>query len=325
VRINFIVEDFAAFRYIGCATAARSIYWNMPKDADLELSWNSPAVDVDIAHFHTFGPFALSYRVYTKGVKVLTAHSTPRTNLGNVHLSRPINRLYPRGYRGFDHIITVSEHSDREIRAMLPGMETTMIPNGVDRQVFRRYEDKRRAFRAALGVDEDETVVLTLGQQTPRKGIYDFLEIAARTPDIIWVWVGGFPYGRLSKDYTRIEREKQKASENVVFTGFVPDVTEAYSGADLFFFPSKAETFGLVILEALASGLPVVARGIPELREIFGDAVAFFDTHDEAKDLVLSKDRLRLSGDKAREFTERFDVRIIAEAHAKLYRRLAEA
>jgi 1,2-diacylglycerol-3-alpha-glucose alpha-1,2-galactosyltransferase len=168
-------------------------------------------------------------------------------------------------------------------------------------------------------------VVLTLGQQTPRKGIYDFLEIAARTPDLIWVWVGGFPYGRLSKDYSRIEREKRKASENVIFTGFVPDVTEAYSGADLFFFPSKAETFGLVILEALASGLPVVARGIPELREIFGDAIAFFDSHDEAQDMVQARDKLRLSGEKARQFTERFDIRLIAEAHAKLYRRLAEA
>jgi 1,2-diacylglycerol-3-alpha-glucose alpha-1,2-galactosyltransferase len=325
VKINYIVEDFSVFRYIGCATAARAIYRNMPKDADLDLLWNSAARGVDIAHFHTFGPLALGYRLYTKGVKILTAHSTPHTNLGNIGLSGFVNSLYPPIYRGFDHLVTVSEPSDREVRAMLPGMETTMIPNGVDRTVFRRYEDKRRAFRNALGVDEDETVVLTLGQQTPRKGIDDFLAIASQTPDLIWVWVGGFPYGRLSKDYSRIQREKKKASENVVFTGFVPDVTEAYSGADLFFFPSKAETFGLVILEALASGLPVVARGIPELREIFGDAVAFFETPDEAKELVLSKDRLRLSGEKAREFTERFDVRIIAEAHAKLYRRLAEA
>jgi 1,2-diacylglycerol-3-alpha-glucose alpha-1,2-galactosyltransferase len=325
MRINYIVEDFSVFKYIGCATAARAIYRNMPRDADLDLSWNSAARGVDLAHFHTFGPLALGYRLYTKGVKVLTAHSTPHTNLGNIGFSGFVNSLYPPIYRGFDHVITVSEPCDREIRAMLPGMETTMIPNGVDRQVFQRYADKRRAFRAALGADEDETVVLTLGQQTPRKGIYDFLAIAARTPDVIWVWVGGFPYGRLSKDYSRIEREKRKATENVVFTGFVPDVTEAYSGADLFFFPSKAETFGLVILEALASGLPVVARGIPELREIFGDAVAFFETPDDAKELVLSKDRLRLSGEKAREFTERFDVRIIAEAHAKLYRRLAEA
>jgi glycosyltransferase involved in cell wall biosynthesis len=323
VRINYIVEDFSVFRYIGCATVARMIYRNMPRDADLDLSWNSARRGVDIAHFHTFGPLALTYRTYTKGVKILTAHSTPHTNVGNIGFSGLINRLYPPIYRGFDHIVTVSNPCDREIRGMLPDMETTMIPNGVDRRVFQRYEDKRRAFRAALGADEDETVVLTLGQQTPRKGIYDFLELAARIPDAIWVWVGGFPYGRLSKDYGRIEREKRRASENVIFTGFVPDVTEAYSGADLFFFPSKAETFGLVILEALASGLPVVARGIPELREIFGDAIAFFDGPGEAEDLIRPGGKLRLSGDRARQFTEQFDVRIIAEAHAKLYRRLA--
>jgi glycosyltransferase involved in cell wall biosynthesis len=323
MRINYIVEDFSVFRYIGCATVARMIYRNMPRDADLDLSWNSARREVDIAHFHTFGPLALAYRTYAKGVKILTAHSTPHTNVGNIGLSGLINRLYPPIYRGFDHIITVSAPSDREVRAMLPGMETTVIPNGVDRRVFQRFEDKRRAFRAALGVDEDEAVILTLGQQTPRKGIYDFLELADRTPELIWVWVGGFPYGRLSKDHGNIEREKRKASENVVFTGFIPDVTEAYSGADLFFFPSKAETFGLVILEALASGLPVVARGIPELLEIFGDAIAFFDTREEAEDLVRSRERLRLSGDRARQFTERFDIRLIAEAHAKLYRRLA--
>jgi len=324
MRINFVVEDFSVFKYIGSATAARSIYRNMPKDADLELSWNSARRDVDLAHFHTFGPMALAYRAYAKGVKVLTAHSTPHSNQGNLGFEGVINRLYPPIYRGFDHIITVSNPCDREIKAMLPGMETTMIPNGVDRKVFQRYEAKRRAFRAALGADEDETVVLALGQQTPRKGIYDFLELAARMPDVIWVWVGGFPYGRLSKDYARIEREKRKASENVVFTGFVPDVTEAYSGADLFFFGSRAETFGLVILEALASGLPVAARGIPELREIFGDAVAFFDDLGQAGELVRPGAKLRLSGDRARQWTERFDVRIIAEAHAKLYRRLAE-
>ncbi|HUK38485.1 MAG TPA: glycosyltransferase family 4 protein [Methanomicrobiales archaeon] len=324
MRINFVVEDFSVFKYIGSATAARSIYRNMPKDADLELSWNSARRDVDLAHFHTFGPMALAYRAYAKGVKVLTAHSTPHSNQGNLGFEGVINRLYPPIYGGFDHIITVSDPCDREIKSMLPGMETTVIPNGVDRRVFQRYEDKRRAFRAALGVDEDETVVLTLGQQTPRKGIYDFLELAARTPEVIWVWVGGFPYGRLSKDYARIEREKRKASENVVFTGFVPDVTEAYSGADLFFFGSRAETFGLVILEALASGLPVAARGIPELREIFGDAVAFFDDLGQAGELVRPGAKLRLSGDRARQWTERFDVRIIAEAHAKLYRRLAE-
>jgi hypothetical protein len=49
---------------------------------------------------------------------------------------------------------------------------------------------KRKAFRAALGVDDDETVILTVAQQTPRKGIYDFLDLSERLSDLIWVWVG---------------------------------------------------------------------------------------------------------------------------------------
>jgi len=278
---------------------------------------------VDVAHFHTFGPLAIGYRTYTKGVKILTAHSTPHTNTGNIGLSGLINRLYPPIYRGFDHIITVSNPCDRDVRAMLPGFPTTMIPNGVDRATFHHAPAKRRAFRDALGVDDDETVVLTVAQQTPRKGIYDFLDLAERVPDLIWVWVGGFPYGPLSKDYFRIIREKKKIHENVIFTGFIPDIMEAYSGADLFFMPSHAETFGLVILEALASGLPVLARGIPEFREIFGDTIAFFDGLDDAQQLVQTRDRWRLSGEKARAATEPFDIRLIAKRHAELYRELS--
>jgi 1,2-diacylglycerol-3-alpha-glucose alpha-1,2-galactosyltransferase len=322
MRVNFVVEDFLVFKYIGCATAAKTIYRNLP-GGDIQPSWNSPRRDVDVAHFHTFGPLALLYRTYTKGVRLLTAHSTPHTNVGNIASSGLVNRLYPPIYRGFDHIITVSDPCDRDVRAMLPGMPTTMIPNGVDRAFFQRSEPKRRAFRAALGVDEDETVVLTVAQQTPRKGIYDFLDLAARVPDLIWVWVGGFPYGPLSQDFFRIRSEKTKTHENVIFTGFIPDIMEPYSGADLFFMPSHAETFGLVILEALATGLPVMARGIPEFREIFGDTIAFFDTPEDAQELVRSRDRWRLSGGKAREATGPYDIRLIAKRHAELYRELS--
>jgi len=322
VRVNFLVEDFLVFKYIGCATAARMIYRNLP-EKDIQACWNSLRRDVDVAHFHTFGPLALFYRTYTKGVRLLTAHSTPHTNVGNIASSGLVNRLYPPIYRGFDHIITVSDPCDRDVRAMLPGVPTTMIPNGVDRAFFRHAPAKRRAFREALGVNEDETVVLTVAQQTPRKGIYDFLALAEQVPDLIWVWVGGFPYGPLSKDYFRIRREKKKIHENVIFTGFIPDIMDAYSGADLFFMPSHAETFGLVILEALASGLPVLARGIPEFREIFGDSIAFFKNLDDAGQLVQSRDHWRLSGEKARAATERYDIRLIAQRHAELYRELS--
>jgi 1,2-diacylglycerol-3-alpha-glucose alpha-1,2-galactosyltransferase len=168
-------------------------------------------------------------------------------------------------------------------------------------------------------------VVLTVAQQTPRKGIYDFLELSKKHPEIKWVWVGGFPYGIFSADYFRIKNMKKKCNNNVIFTGFVPDITEAYSGADVFFMPSYAETFGLVVLEALACGLPVVARDIPEFREIFDDGVHFFGSLDEASNVINDDDSLRKSSEAARPFTEKFDIKHIARMHCDLYRRLMES
>jgi len=59
VRVNFLVEDFLVFKYIGCATAARMIYRNLP-EKDIQACWNSLRRDVDVAHFHTFGPWPSS-------------------------------------------------------------------------------------------------------------------------------------------------------------------------------------------------------------------------------------------------------------------------
>ncbi|MDO9097023.1 MAG: glycosyltransferase family 4 protein, partial [Candidatus Methanoperedens sp.] len=253
-----------------------------------------------------------------------TAHSTPRVNQGNLAFSSTINQYYPGIYRRFDHIINISAPCKREIDVMLPDMSSTLIPNGIDREYFRPDDDKREKFRDRFNIDDDEKVVLTVAQQTPRKGIYDFLELSKKHPEIKWVWVGGFPYGIFSADYFQIKKMKKNCSNNVIFTGFVPDITEAYNGADVFFMPSHAETFGLVILEALACGLLVVARNIPEFREIFDDGVHFFGTLDEASTVINDDDSLRKSSEVARQFTEKFDIKHIARMHCDLYRRLIE-
>jgi len=322
MRVNFYVEDMLFFKYIGCATVAKTLYRELEKCQDLEMSWKEYRAAFDLVHYHTFGPLALLNRKLADGKKVLTAHSTPRINEGNIRLSKTINRYYPKLYRKFDHIIAISRPCEQEVSELVPDVPVTFISNGVNREKFRSSPDKRASFRERFGIPEDAEVMLTVAQQTPRKGVYDFLELAKRMPDRYWVWVGGFPYGTLSKDYVSIQVAKQNAGKNVIFTGYVEDITDAYSGADCFFMPSYAETFGLVILEALSSGLPVIARDIPEFRDIFSDNILYFTENGDVCTGLEDREALRRMAAQARPFTEPFDIRVIAGKHQDLYRKL---
>ncbi|MDK2973991.1 MAG: 1,2-diacylglycerol-3-alpha-glucose alpha,2-galactosyltransferase [Methanofollis sp.] len=322
MKVNFFVEDILFFKYIGCSTLARMLAEKLAEDPSLELSWNSFNYDYDIVHYHTFGPLTLMNKKYSRGVKVLTAHSTPRLNNDNLSFSGTVNHFYPGIYQGFDHIITISGPNDQEVHEMVPDVPTTLIPNGVDRDRFRPDPEKRAAFRRKYGIGEEERVVLTVAQQTPRKGIYDFIALSRKHPDVRFVWVGGFPYGTFSKDYKRIEEEKSRCGKNVLFTGFVGDITAAYCSADLFFMPSFAEGLPMVILEAMASGVPVLARRIPEFTENFDGAALFFGCLDDADAVVEDEPLIRRHAAVSRPFTGRFDIGKVADLHVNLYREL---
>ena len=324
MKLNFFVEDMLFFKYIGCATLAKMLYNALTREESCpDIAWNARGRDFDLVHYHTFGPLALTNRKYSHGVKVLTAHSTPRLNTGNVAFSETVNHFYPNIYGSFDHIITISPLCDKEVHEIAPDVETTLIPNGVDREKFQPNPGKRAAFREKYGIGEDEWVVLTVAQQTPRKGIYDFLDLSHKHPDIRFVWVGGFPYGRLSQDYSMIEEQKSRSGKNVLFTGFVDDITAAYCSADLFFIPSYAEGLPMVALEAFATGLPVVARRIPEFTGNFRDTALYFDNTEEAGVLIEDRSLLGRHAALSRPFTEEFDIRTIATRHIDLYQKLA--
>ncbi|MDD1673250.1 MAG: glycosyltransferase family 4 protein [Methanomicrobiales archaeon] len=325
MRVNFIVEDFSFFKYIGSSTAAKMLYRALTAIPDLTLAWNSPDKDFDLVHFHTFGPFALWYKRWCSGVKVVTTHSTPRLNRENLALSGLINSFYPRIYRSFDHIIAISQGSLGEAGEMAPRVPVTFIPNGVDRDTFNCDLGKRTRFREQYQFGKQDRVALSVAQQTPRKGIFEFMRVSRFRPEIFWVWVGGFPYGMLSKSYWKIRAMKRACGKNVTFTGYVPDITEAYSGADLFFMPSHAEGMSIVLLEALSSGLPCVVRDIPEFREVLGPEGLYFSTTDEAALMVMAEDRLRTAAAEARELSARYDISLIAREHYNLYQELISA
>lgn len=88
--------------------------------------------------------------------------------------------------------------------------------------------------------------------------------------------------------------------EEIIFTGFVDDedLPDLYRGARLLVFPSLYEGFGLPILEAMASGVPVITSNLASMPEVAGDAAVLVDAHDpkaiaESIAQVLAEDQLR--------------------------------
>ena len=193
----------------------------------------------------------------------------------------------------------------------------------MDREKFQPNSEKRAAFRERYGIDEDEWMVLTVAQQTPRKGIYDFLALSHEHQDIRFVWVGGFPYGRFSQDHSLIEERKNCCGENVLFTGFVDDITAAYCSADVFFIPSSAEGLPMVALEAFATVFRLSPGGSLSSPRTLEILPAIARSIEEAGILLKDRNLLEQHASLARPFTERYDIRAIANLHIDLYRELA--
>jgi glycosyltransferase-like protein len=157
-----------------------------------------------------------------------------------------------------------------------------LVRNGVDCDRFRPPRDaaERAADRAALGLG-DRLTVLTVGGIEPRKGSLTLLEGFARLRsqapdrDPLLLIVGGatlFDY-RDEIDRFAARARELEIGEHVRSVGTVTpaELERHYRAADIFAFPSTKEGFGLVALEALAAGLPVVASQIDVFRTFLAD------------------------------------------------------
>lgn len=321
MRVNFIVEDMGKFKYLGCATAAKNLFNGLSGKVD--ISWNDKSLNYDIAHFHTFGPISLRYAKRFKGKKIITAHSTPNLNIGNIVFPSIINLLYRPIYNRFDHIIAVSEKCKKELVEMKIRKDITTIYNGIDRKKFSPDQMKRERFRKQYEIEPEKLVVLAVAQRTPRKGIYDFITVAKRFPQFRFIWIGGFPYNIFSKEYGKIKKAIETRDKNTLFPGFIRDITEAYSAADVFFMPSYAEGHSIVMLEALAMKLPIVARDIEEFKEAFGDNLIYFDNVDDINEQQFHAELLKSYIKKA-SVVSNFDIEKIADRHMNLYESMTE-
>ena len=322
MKINFIVEDKGPLKYLGCATAAKNLYHALSKKID--ISYNNPSHDYDLCHCHTFGPKSIMYLKRFKGKSIITAHSTPHLNEGNLAFPNLVNWLYVPIYNQFDYIISVSKKCERELHEIGCKPPISTIYNGIDIGKFKPDPAKGKKFRKTYRIKEDSIVVLTVAQRTPRKGIYDFLKLAKQFPEFTFIWIGGFPYHLFSKDYRKVIHAINNRPHNTLFPGFVEDIYEVYSAADVFFMPSYAEGHSIVMLEALSMQLPMIARDLEEFREAFDGMLLYFTKVEDIKKEMFEKKTLTLYKKKADQI-KKYHIDNVADEHIAVYEKLLDA
>ncbi|WP_024802714.1 MSMEG_0565 family glycosyltransferase [Nocardia sp. BMG51109] len=213
------------------------------------------------------------------------------------------------------------------------GLRPTVIPNGVEYDRFATAASDspdatsaRTAWQGRLG-----RYILALGGIEPRKGSIDLLESFALLtrdhPSLHLVFAGGetlFDY----RDYrARFDARAAELGLEPTVLGTVPhaELPALMAGAAVVPFVSTKEGFGLAAMEALAAGIPVVARDLPVLREVFGDTVRYAANPTEIAENIA--EALRPDPSRAelgRALAIQFGWERAALAHLEFYREIRQ-
>ena len=238
----------------------------------------------------------------------------------------------------FDALLPCSEYMAGALRESgLPPERMQVVHLGIDIDDFVHSATKTRAaMRASLGVAPNDFVVLMLGNIREWKGQHVLLDAAARLPDALQSRLRVLLAGEASKqdsgyvEQLRAQGERLRKPASVAFLGSRSDVADLLSAADVMVHASTApEPFGLVLLEAMAMGVPVVASDSGGPAEIIDAGSGLLVPAGDAAELAVTLERLaadqplcRELGAGGRRRAATFSADTVARTHAAIYRRL---
>jgi N-acetyl-alpha-D-glucosaminyl L-malate synthase BshA len=290
------------------------------------------AQGLDLLHVHYAIPHATSawiaqqMLVGTRDLRFITTlHGTDITLVGQDRTFGEITRFSIARSSG---LTAVSDYLRQEtVRHFgVPGDAIQVIPNFVDPTIYNR--ESYPCYRSKL-LQPGEKMLMHISNFRPVKRVRDVVRIFHRVQASIparLVFIGDGP--------ERSEAAEEAASlgvaDRVVFLGKLNSVAELLACADLFVLPSESESFGLVALEAMASGVPVVATDVGGLPEVVDPAAGFLGRPGDVEtmasaaiDLLADPARWAQVSKSARAVAvERFGVDRVVPAYEKYYEKV---
>ena len=195
-----------------------------------------------------------------------------------------LKNIFRRSYR----VIVPTPQIDEVVHKYASKMKTFLLPTGIEPELFDHHQAESAVFREKLEKHfpglKGRRVLLFAGRVAREKNIGFLLnilpKILAKFPDVVLLIVGNGP----DLEYYQDEARRAGVEESCVFTGYIErnDLALTYSISEVFVFPSMTDTQGLVTLEAMFSGIPVVAIGaLGTLMVMGGDNGGFMVKDDE--------------------------------------------
>ncbi|GHD81120.1 glycosyltransferase family 4 protein [Vogesella fluminis] len=224
-----------------------------------------------------------------QGPSIITVHDLSHIHYPECHPEdriRFFNEHLPKSIERACHILTVSDFVREELIGLLgiAADKVTTTHNGVDESYHPRDESQSREVLARYGLTY-QRYLLVVGTVEPRKNLRRLINAYLMLPKALQqayplLLVGGRGW-ESPEFYAQLDR--LQAAGSLIWPGYVPeaDLPVLYAGAKALAFPSIYEGFGLPVLEAMASGVPVLAAQRSAPAEILGDAGMLVDTLDE--------------------------------------------
>ena len=253
----------------------------------------------DAIHIATEGPLGLSARAYAvrNRLPFSTAYHTRFPEYVQARTGIPLSWTYAflRWFHGPSMAVmapTIVVKNDLEKFGFT---NVVLWSRGVDTEVFQMQESKV--------LNSAHPIFLYVGRVAVEKNINAFLEIDL--PGSKWVVGDGPAMAKIKQQYP-----------NVNYLGVLqqPELAKVYAAADVFVFPSKTDTFGLVLLEAMACGTPVAAYPVTGPIDVLGDSPAGAMNEDLR---TACLDALKIPREVARAHAERFSWRASTEQFAR--------
>lgn len=257
--------------------------------------------------------------------ELVSVHHNTRNNY------HPVIANIERYTRNLDSVtVAVSNGVNASLQPADRHHDWRVIHNGIDVQQFRDRTEQAdtKRLKERLGLTDKYPIFLNVGRYSRQKSQDDIIRALDRitgsfdSPHLLLV-------GQRGDLETELESlvDDMELSDNVTITGRVDNIYAYYAVADIFVLSSVREGFGIVLLEAMAAGLPIVATDIPAVSEVLNDEIGMLVPPNAPSQLAtamreITDSESTFSTDNVEYVSANYDIETTATAYLNLYREL---